>query len=480
VFAEPRPDASAAADLAAALARVGYTEEAIHDELGDDAYSSGPGEIPVHERRLDDSPFALAVRLLFLDRPLPAAEVERALGRRAVEALARTGLAEVGDSVIPLARVLPIDDLLVAADSYSRGAHDPPGYVASYTPTSRLLDNLTPRRRVRGALDVGTGSGVQALRAASHARRVVATDVNDRALAYAALNAALNGFTNVEFTKGSGFEPVGDEQFDLITCNAPYVVSPEQRWAYRDTGARGDEFSERVVADAAQHLAEGGHAAMLVSWVASDPDEPDARVLEWVGRTGCDGWLLVAWEHDPLDHAAGWNSHLDEDADAYARALDEWTRHFDELDVRWISEGAVLLHRREGPTSVRVDEIDGDEVDDASTQVLRAFEARERLADLPRREALLRERLVPAVPLRVERELGRARGRVCVDGGTNTRMWASAAALAVVEALDGRKLGAAVSRVARHERVPAPRLEREAVRLARELLELGALRFARS
>src|SRR5438270_327403 len=83
---------------------------------------------------------------------------------------------------------------------------------------TRLLDR---------ALDVGTGSGVQALLAARHAREVVATDVNPRALAYAELNAALNGFTNLECRAGSMFEPVAGETFDLITCNAPFVVSPE-------------------------------------------------------------------------------------------------------------------------------------------------------------------------------------------------------------------------------------------------------------
>ena len=39
------------------------------------------------------------------------------------------------------------------------------------------------------ALDLGTGCGIQALLAAKHSERVVATDVNERALAFAAFNA---------------------------------------------------------------------------------------------------------------------------------------------------------------------------------------------------------------------------------------------------------------------------------------------------
>src|SRR5205814_2148722 len=106
---------------------------------------------------------------------------------------------------------------------------------------------LTPRRRVARALDVGTGNGAQALLAARHSAQVVATDVNPRALKYTQLNAALNGVANLETRAGSLFEPVAGERFDLVTCNAPYVISPETRWQYRDGGLPGDELSERVV-----------------------------------------------------------------------------------------------------------------------------------------------------------------------------------------------------------------------------------------
>ena len=48
------------------------------------------------------------------------------------------------------------------------------------------------REPVGSALDLGTGCGVQALHLAAHARSVVATDVNERALWMTRLNAALN------------------------------------------------------------------------------------------------------------------------------------------------------------------------------------------------------------------------------------------------------------------------------------------------
>src|SRR5205823_7337283 len=128
---------------------------------------------------------------------------------------------------------------------------------------------------------VGTGSGVQAILAARHATHVVATDVNPRALAFTELNAALNGLTNVETRLGSFFEAVEGERFDLITCNAPYVVSPENRWAFRDSGMRGDEVTRHVVQAAAEHLAEGGFATVVGSWIAANDRVADDRPLAW-------------------------------------------------------------------------------------------------------------------------------------------------------------------------------------------------------
>ena len=101
---------------------------------------------------------------------------------------------------------------------------------------------------------MGTGNGIQAILLAAHARHVVATDVNARALEYAELNAALNGVHNVELRRGS-FEPVEGEQFDLVVANPPYVVSPEHAYLFRDSGLRGDTVSESVVRAAPAALA---------------------------------------------------------------------------------------------------------------------------------------------------------------------------------------------------------------------------------
>jgi methylase of polypeptide subunit release factors len=484
VSSYPIADTVSAKALGSALRDVGYSESAIHELLGEDAYSGDEADAPVAERRLPESRLATAIRIFFLQLAVPTSEAVQALGRRGVEALEATGLAAAGDEELtPRARILPIGKLLVAADGFSRD-DDPADYVAVYTPTSRLCDSLTPRPQVARALDVGTGSGVHALLAASHADHVIATDVNARALAFTELNAALNDLANVETRRGSLFEPVAGETFDLITCNAPYVVSPERRWAYRDSGFQADEISERVVREAASHLAEGGFATLLVSWLAQKEDEPDERVLEWAEKTGCDSWILSTWDSDPLGHASEWNSHLEGDPDAFGEALDEWTRYFDELGVQWVSEGAVLLHRRPGTgQSARVDSIDEDDVDDADEQIQRAFAARAWLSELQSADELLDARLSPAMAFWMEQEVeplnGRATivdARIQLSEGLNSALDVQPSVLDVVASLDGRlPLREVIGTVAQSLGIASTPLEDQALDVTRELLELGAL-----
>jgi hypothetical protein len=71
------------------------------------------------------------------------------------------------------------------------------------------------------------------------------------------------------------------------------------------------------------------------------------------------------------------------------------------------------------------------------------------------------------MPLEFTRDVGKRRGELSLEGGTNSVLETTASAVRVVDGLDGRttlaRLGA----------------DRDAVELCRDLLELGALRFAR-
>jgi methylase of polypeptide subunit release factors len=474
---DPVPDAEAAASLGDILRDVGYTEDAIEDRLGEDGLAADLGESVVFARRLGDDDLDAAIRLLLLNRP-----VARGAFAGARE-LVRLGLATEDDSrLAPRARIVPNEGIYLTFDTFSRGEDDPAGWVASFSPTAYWLASVTPRRRVARALDVGTGNGVHALLAAEHADHVVATDVNARALRFTEISAALNGIDNVETRLGSLFEPVAGETFGLITSNAPYVISPESRWQYRDAGFPGDELSRRVVTEAAGHLADDGFASVLVSWLAASAEDPDEHVHAWLDGNGCDAWILGLSGSDPVDHAAGWNEHLAADSEAYDAALSEWTSYFAGLGAGWITEGAVIMHRRPGSHHVvRADGVDEDELEYASDQIGRVFTALAAISEDG--DGVLDRRFRLAEEARFEQELDRT-GAVTstvlvLDEGTCPEVELELETAEVLTALDGATtLDQAVARVTRREGLShreAEELRRESRRLARDLLEQGVL-----
>src|SRR5262249_3935843 len=329
----------------------------------------------------------------------------------------------------------------------------------------------TPRRRFGRALDIGTGSGAQALVASRHSDHVIATDLNPRAVAFTSLNAALNGIDNLEVRLGSLFEPVAGETFDLITCNAPYVVSPEDRWQYRDAaGFEADHLSQTVVPEAAPHLNDARFGCMLVSWLAHSMNDPDARVEEWLEDNDCDAWVVSLSGADPLDHAAGWNEHLADDPEDYGAALDQWTAYFEDLGVAWISEGAVLLHKRAGAQHmIRTDWANEDDLEYGSDQIERVFKSLRLVASVDDSRELLGERLALPDSVRIEQAVGEEGATVVLEEGTWPELEVDDETVDVLTELDGRiSLGEAIDRA----RVPQRRSTLDDIQ---ELLELGIL-----
>jgi methyltransferase family protein len=368
--------------LGAALRELGYTVEALGNLLQiSGELSASAADLVVYQRRLEASPGPLAqlIALFALGFPVPTHDVRAILGDAAWTALVESGsVREHSDAVTATIRLMPHGNLLVASDR--RPALDAPPeplHVTGINAPAGLLAALTVRRGVARALDLGTGNGIQALLAAHHAEQVIATDVNPRALAFAAYNAALNNVANIEFRLGNIFEPVAGEQFDLIVCNPPYVISPDADYAYRDSGISPAALCREIVGQLPDYLAEGGYGTVLVSW-PSIPDHEWAAVPQsWLSPNAL-AWLLHYRAEDPLTHAASWNKPLAEvDVDAYAAAIDRWLAFDRQQQIAQISFGAVVLHRRAGRSGVvRCDQLRIGH-GSASDQIERVFAAHE-------------------------------------------------------------------------------------------------------
>ncbi len=326
------------AALRAWLAASGYDAPGVRTLLGAASTSLVDAVVaPAARRRLAiaDTPSAVLARLLLLGDEVCAGEAARRLGPLADELIALGLVAGSGSVLRPAVRLVPHDHLLIASDLPGAGGVD---HVAAVHRPSALLAGLTVRRHVRRALDVGTGNGIQALLVAAHADRVVATDINERALSYAEFNCALNGVENVEFRRGSLLDPVQGERFGLVVANPPYVISPGLDVIFRDSGMERDAVSETLVRGVPDVLEMSGFATVLVSWDATHGNLAD-RPSTWVEDVAADAWILHTGTQDPFDAAARWTA----DADDRETAIDRWLAEYRRLGIEWIAYGAVLL-----------------------------------------------------------------------------------------------------------------------------------------
>ena len=352
----PVPDPALAPRLRDALASADYTVDAVDDLLAESARAAlGRHETtPALRRTADASPLATLVRLFLLQAPVRRTDAERALPGL-VDSLATEGMVLASaDEVRATLDCRPYaDDSHVwwVVSDLTPGLDGQPirvdaDHVLGVTPASTSLAQLTSRREVSRALDLGTGCGVQSLHLSRHAADVVATDVNPRALAITAFNAALNEI-RVDLRDGSLWDPVTDETFDLVTTNPPFVISPatDQRLVYRDSGLPGDQVVEAIVRGAPAHLADHGWCQIVANWAIRDGLPWDERLAGWL-TPDCDALVVQREVLDPASYVELWLKDAGRHGGpGYLEAYDAWLGWFDEQRIVGVGFGWINLRK---------------------------------------------------------------------------------------------------------------------------------------
>ncbi|MFF2733208.1 DUF7059 domain-containing protein, partial [Streptomyces cyaneofuscatus] len=310
----PAPDHTAG--LREALLAAAFTADGLLDRLGAPAYAAlaRSETVPALRATRGGSPLDTLVRLFLLQRPVPQEQARAALP---LEECVQDGWVSVVDGLVrATVDVRPYggpdgEDWFIVSDlgcavggAGGIGSHEE-GVVLGVGGASTTLASITVRTPVASALDLGTGSGIQALHAAQHATRVTATDLNPRALEFTRLTLALSGAAPADLREGSLFEPVGTETFDLIVSNPPFVISPGARLTYRDGGMGGDDLCRTLVQQAGSHLNEGGYAQFLANWQHVEGEEWQDRLRSWV-PAGCDAWIVQREVQDVTQYAELW------------------------------------------------------------------------------------------------------------------------------------------------------------------------------
>ncbi|MFF5759632.1 methyltransferase [Streptomyces longwoodensis] len=358
----PSADHEVAARLREALLAASFTADGLLDLLGAPAYAAlaRSETVPALRATRGDTPLETLVRLFLLQQPVPYARVEGVLPVHAC--VAGGWLTRVGDAGGDLAATVDVrpyggpdgEDWFIVSDlgcavggAGGIGSRDE-GVVLGVGGASTTLAGITVRTPVASALDLGTGSGIQALHASRHATRVTATDLNPRALHITALTLALSGASAADLREGSLFEPVrDDESYDLIVSNPPFVISPGARLTYRDGGMGGDDLCRSLVQGAGERLNEGGFAQFLANWQHVEGEDWQDRIRSWVPR-GCDAWIVQREVQDVTQYAELWlrdaGDHRGDPAEYQAR-YDAWLDEFEARKVKAVGFGWITLRR---------------------------------------------------------------------------------------------------------------------------------------
>ncbi|MDF6020256.1 class I SAM-dependent methyltransferase [Streptomyces sp. JH34] len=352
------PASARAARLREALIAAAFTADGLLEQLGAPAYAAlaRSETVPALRATRGDSPLDTLVRLFLLQCPVPAAAAAAALPL--AECVEDGWVAQEGDLVRATVDVRPYggpegQDWFIVSDlgcavggAGGIGSHEE-GVVLGVGGASTTLAGITVRKPVTSALDLGTGSGIQALHAAQHATRVTATDVNPRALEFTRLTLALSGAAPADLREGSLFEPVGTETYDLIVSNPPFVISPGARLTYRDGGMGGDDLCRTLVQQAGERLREGGYAQFLANWQHVDGEEWQDRVRSWV-PAGCDAWIVQREVQDVTQYAELWlrdsGDHRTDSA-VYAERYEAWLDEFEARSTRAVGFGWITLRK---------------------------------------------------------------------------------------------------------------------------------------
>ncbi len=443
-----------------------------------------------------ETPAGVLARLFVLGMPVSAEQLAGALPALGIDGAIQLGLVSLDRDGLRAALDLRpysfvdahgVGSWWIASDlgELTVGGALREDHVLGVGGASLTLSGLMVGTPVDSALDLGTGCGIQALHAARHATRVVATDISPRALEIAALNAELNGIRNIEFRLGSLFEPVVGERFGHIVSNPPFVITPRAEgvpsYEYRDGGMVGDALVASVIAGLAEHLEPGGIAQLLGNWEYRDGADGLDRVGDWVASTGLDAWVVEREVQDAALYAETWiRDGGTRPGPEFDRLYEAWLDDFEQRGVTSVGFGYLTL-RASSQGLRRLERLDSAVGGGLGAHVADTLAASDWQSDRTD-DQLGRERLVLASDVTEERHYwpGAADPTVMTlrqGGGFGRSVPVDTGLAALVGACDGElSVRAIIAAIAQLLEVDTPALSADLLPSIRELVTTGFLR----
>ena len=364
--------------------KAGYTEPVLRKHLG--AAELPSRELRNRARLLDrtSGPTLLnaLLRWFWLGMPQNGGEVTGVVPADFLSLLLEAGLLETEENALRApALLLPMDELLVAADHPEAIERRMSDLVLWPNPTSKFLRRFSIQRHSRATLDLGTGSGILSLYASRYSERVVATDLTPRAVQFAKFNLMLNGVDNVEVLQGDCFSPVSGRRFDLILSNPPFFITPQAAYAFCDNSMELDGLCRRLVREAPAHLEEDGYLEMLCEWAQVSGQPWEDRIAEWLEGTGCDAWVMKGLTQNPEEYAQHRIRETSLDTSQDAAQYSAYMDYYRQRKVEAIHDGLIVMRRREGQNFIRIEEVPKTPSGDLGEMILATFAAHDLLRE---------------------------------------------------------------------------------------------------
>jgi release factor glutamine methyltransferase len=170
-----------------------------------------------------------------------------------------------------------------------------------------VLDEVQAGERV---LDMGTGSGVNAILAATKGADVVAVDINPHAVRAARVNAERNGVADRMTVGRSDLFGLVEGRFDLVVFDPPFRWMKPRDWAEASITDEDYRSLTAFFAHVREHLTEDGRILVFFGTTA------DVGYLEQlIEGNGLVGRIVASRELDKDGHQVEYRTYRIEVAD---------------------------------------------------------------------------------------------------------------------------------------------------------------------
>jgi methylase of polypeptide subunit release factors len=344
------------AALRAALEGSGFTESGLCERLGLERVSQYRLDGARHLEQPPEDSAGLLIWLLLEGGAVPRA----AGGKIPLRELETLGVVTPHpsnqDEAVATVMLYPMHGLYVVSDrprpvegKLVEQAPDDFVYPA-IVPNTDLFLNLLPSTPCDACLDLCSGTGIAALKAArSGARHAWALDVTERSTQFAEFNRRLNAISNVTAAQGDLYEPADALTFDRIVAHPPYVPVYRPQLIFDSGGQDGEQIVRRIIEGLPRYLRPGGRFYALT--LGTDRDRPfERRLRDWLGQAEAefDVAFTVRQQLTPREYASEAvirnRGRVDD--------IHAWRELFERQGIEGLSYGFLTIQRRDRPREV--------------------------------------------------------------------------------------------------------------------------------